>query len=210
MPKNKSALTLLLILLCVGGILLFRALKPDPEALLKKWTAERSLGDAKAPLWITEYFDYQCPPCGTAYKTLEDAMNQYPGKIYLQVRYFPLPAHKNSMKAAIHAECASRQKDMFWKFHGQLFQHQGEWVAENYPELKFLQYAQETKLDLGPWDACTKDPAIEQAVAEEKKKGESLGVKITPSFFINGKLAVGTGGLNEELKKLENKDVAAS
>ena len=210
MLKNKFFVTILVVLLCAGSVWLFRAFKPNAEELLNKRVAERSRGDSKAPLWVTEYFDYQCPPCAAARKLLDDAMQKYPGKIYLQVRYFPLPAHKNSVKAAIHAECASHQPGKFWKFHEQIFEHQNDWAMDPYPELKFLNYAQTADLDLERWDACTKDPAVEKTVTEEKTKGESLGVKITPSFFINGQLVVGINGLNEELKKLESKDAPAA
>ena len=210
MPKKKWRMTLLVLALCVGGVLSFRALKPDPEMLLKKRIAERSKGDAKASLWITEYFDYQCPPCGTAHKVLSDAVLKYPGKIYLQVRYYPLPAHQNALSAAVHSECASRQSGKFWAFHDQLFTHQGQWATDPYAELQFLKFAEEAKIDLPSWDACTKDPATEQFVKDEKAKGESLGVKITPSFFVNGKLIVGVNALTEELKKLETSPAPAA
>src|SRR6185295_4383525 len=118
-------------LFCVGAVFLFRGFKPNPEELLKKRTTERSLGDSKAALWITEYFDYQCPPCASARKVLEDAMEEHPGKIYLQVRYFPLPMHKNSLKAAVAGDCASRQPGKFWKFHKAIFEHQSEWAMDN-------------------------------------------------------------------------------
>ena len=74
-----------------------------------------------------------------------------------------------------------------------------------YAELKFLTYAQSAGIDLPRWDACVKDPETEKFVTEEKKKGEALGVKITPSFFVNGKLVVGMNGLSDELKQLEPK-----
>ena len=210
MLKNKTVLTFFVLVLCVAGVLAFRALKPDPEAMLKKRIAERSVGDPKAALWITEYFDYQCPPCGVARNLLEDAIKKHPGKIYLQVRYFPLPAHKNSLKAAVHAECASHQPGKFWAMHDKIFEHQSEWAMDSYPELRFLNYAQEAGLDLPKWDACTKDPEIQKSITEEKTKGETLGVKITPTFFINGKMFVGNQALSEELKKLENAPAPAS
>ena len=205
MLKNKFFVTLLAAFLCVGGVLLFRTFKPDPEALLKKRVAERSLGDPKAGFWITEYYDYQCPPCGSARKLLDDVMKRFPGKIYLQVRYFPLPAHKNALSAAVHAECASRQPGHFWAFHEQLFEHQQEWAMDPYASLKFLNYAQSAGIDTPRWDACAKDPETEKYVLEEKKKGEALGIKITPSFFVNGKLVVGVNGLSDALKELEPK-----
>ncbi len=199
MRRNRAVLTAEVLALCVGLVLLFRVLNPDPAVLMKKRAAERAEGDPKAKVWITEYFDYQCPPCANAYFLLSDWMKKNPGKAYLQVRYFPLPAHKNSMKAAIHAECATRQTGKFWLMHHLIFQHQSEWANEAYPELKYLAYAQQAGLDLERWDACTKDPATEKALRDEKAEAEKLGVKITPTFFVNGKMVVGTNELVKEL-----------
>ena len=210
MKKNKFLTTLLVFALCAGAVFLVRTFRPDSEAVMKKRMAERSAGDAKAAVWITEYFDYQCPPCATAYKVLEEWMEKNPGKIYLQVRYYPLPAHKHAVTAAVHAECASRQAGKFWKFHGLLFEHQAEWSQDAYPELKFLDYAQQAELELTRWDACTKDPETAKFIAGEKEEAEKLGVKITPSFFVNGKLVVGTTGLLEALNAISDEKPAAA
>ena len=199
MNKNKFLITALVVVLCAGSVFLIKILKPNPDEVLKKRIAERSLVDPKAPAWVTEYFDYQCPPCGTAQKTLHDWIAGHPGKIYLQVRYFPFPKHLHAMKAAIYAECASRQKGKFWKFHEALFDHQAEWAQEAYPELKFLTYAQEAGLELTRWNACSKDPEVEKFVNEERTKADAFGVKLTPSFFVNGKMIVGIKALTEEL-----------
>ncbi len=200
--KNKFVQTALVLVLCVGSVFLVRIWRPNPEEVFKKRIAERSIGDSKAKVWITEYFDYQCPPCGAANKLLRDWMAKHPGKIYLQVRYFPLPGHKYSMKAVVHAECASRQKGKFFKFHDALFDHQSEWAVDAYPELRFLTYAQQAGLELKSWDACTKDPETKIFVKEEKAKAEKLGVKITPTFFVNGKMVIGTNALVEELNAI--------
>jgi protein-disulfide isomerase len=208
--KNKVLLTVVIVALCAGSVFLIKTLKPNPEEALKKRIAERSFGDPKASVWVSEYFDYQCPPCGEAHKVLHDWMSKHPGKIYLQVRFFPLPMHPHAMKAAIYAECASRQKGKFWPFHDALFEHQAEWVTDSYPELKFLTYARQTGLDVNQWDVCAKDPAVEGFVEEERAKARTLGVQITPSFFVNGKMAVGTQDLIKELDSVADAKPAAS
>ena len=210
MKQSKALVTAEIIVLCVASIFLIQILRPDPEGVLKKRITERSWGDPKSKVWVTEYFDYQCPPCANAHAFLRDWMQKNPGKIYLQVRYFPLPAHKNSMTATVHAECATRQQGKFQKFHDLVFDHQSEWAADAYPELKFLTYAQEADLDLARWDVCTKDPATEKFISEEKAQAEKLGVKITPSFFVNGKMVVGTKALSDELNAITDEKKPAA
>ena len=193
--------TVLVGALCVAFILSYRAIKPHPEEVMKKRMSQRAAGDPTSKTWITEYFDYQCPPCSLASKVLKEHLAAYPKSVYLQLRYFPLQNHPHAMKAAIYAECASRQDGKFWAFHELLFSKQNEWAREKYPELKFLDYAKRAGLDLDKWDRCTKDPEIQAFIVEEKKKATELGVQITPSFFVNGNLVVGVKGLQEALSK---------
>lgn len=194
--------SVLLLALCVSAVYGTRALAPHPDEVLKKRLAVRSKGDEKAPVWITEYFDYQCPPCAMANKLLNLAMTRYPGKIYLQVRYFPMPAHVHAVKAAVYAECASKQKGRFWDYHEALFDNQRQWAADPYPELRFTAYAETAGLDVKGLEACVQRPETEASVRDERKKGEEIGVKGTPSFFVNGKLLVGVNALAAELDTL--------
>jgi len=205
MMNKKILITLLVAAVCVGAVLSLRMLRQNPEEILKARIAERSLGSEKAPIWITEYFDYQCPPCANARVTLEKMMADHPGQIYLQARFFPLPAHKNGMRAAIFAECASRQKGKFWKFHEEMLSHQKEWAEDVYASFKFTSYAESAGLDLKKLEACAQDPETEKSVAEEKKKAEALGVAMTPSFYVNGKLAVGVTALAAEIQAATDK-----
>ncbi len=199
MRKNKWFLTGIVLSACVVSVLATRALKPHPDEVLKKRIAERSKGEEKAKLWITEYFDYQCPPCAKAAAFLETAMAEHPGQIYLQVRNFPQPGHKNALKAARYAECVSHQKGKFWTYHDELFKNQAQWSQDPYADIRFAAYAEGMGLDVKKLDACVHDPAAEKTVLDEKKKAEEIGVRQTPSFFVNGKLVVGVKALEGEL-----------
>lgn len=201
MLRKKIITTLLVVGLCVAFIFGMRTFKPNPGEVMKKRLAERSAGNPESKMWITEYFDYQCPPCSLASLLLSEHLKAKPDSIYLQVRYYPLQNHPHAMKAATYAECASRQQGTFWKFHDLLMSKQKEWSMERYPELKFLGYAKEAGLDLEKWDRCTKDPEVSKFILDEKAKATELGVTITPSFFVNGELVVGVKSLKEALAK---------
>lgn len=201
MLRKKIISTVIVIGLCVGFIQGFRAFMPNAEELMKKRLSQRSTGNPDSKTWITEYFDYQCPPCALAAKVLKEHLEKNPKSIYLQVRYFPLQGHPHAMKAATYAECASRQNGKFWAYHELLFSHQSEWAPEKYPELKFLEYAKQAGLDLDQWDRCNKDPETQKFIVSEKEKAAELGVKITPSFFVNGELVVGVKALQDALNK---------
>lgn len=202
MIRNKFLLTVTVGVVCVGSIFLIRSFKPSPEEALKKRITQRSQGNEKAPIQIVEYFDYQCEACAKADKLLKELVDLNPGGVYLQVRFYPLPMHKNSLKAAIFAECVSLQKGKFWAFHEEVFKSQTIWAKDPNAPIRFVAYAQEAGVDLRRLDACVADPEVEKRILEEKKEASELSIKSTPSFFVNGKFVVGVPQLVQELKKL--------
>src|SRR5690242_5347518 len=66
----------------------------------------RQTGDAKAPVVIVEYSDFQCPSCAGAVSVVHRLLEAYKGRVRLAYKYFPLTKiHKNSLSAAHAAEC---------------------------------------------------------------------------------------------------------
>ena len=210
MLKNKFLATGVVVFLCASAVLAARLSRPGPEEILRRSFAERATGDPQAPVSIVEYFDYQCPPCALAHEMLDEAIKKHPGKIRLEVRYMPWPAHQNALKAATYADCLSRQKGKFWPFSDLVFDHQQEWAHDPYADVRFVSYAGSVGADLRALDGCVKDPATEKTILDEKEKGLALGIQTTPSFYINGQLVVGNDGLKAELDKLEAPSPAVS
>ena len=197
--KNKLTVTVAVLFVCVAPILALKIFALKESKGLDKRTLARSKGDSHAPVWITEYFDYQCPACRTAHDTLDKYFQKYPKQLYLQVRFFPLPAHKYGLKTALYAECAARQ-NKFWKFHDLVFENQTSWSALPDAEPVFKDYARLAGMDLKKCEACLKDPETEKAVMEEKGKASALGVQITPTAYVNGKIFAGAQAINAELQ----------
>lgn len=168
----------------------------DERALL------RSRGEPGSPIWIVEYMDYQCPPCRRAHQVLEDYFKNNRSKVYFQVRFYPMPAHRHALRATLYAECAARE-GKFWKFHDRLLTKQNEWspAAEGRAEPFFRGYAEALGLDSRRFVLCLEDPGANRAIFEDRKAAQALGVRSTPTFFVNGKMVVGVRALEEELKK---------
>jgi protein-disulfide isomerase len=99
-------------------------------------------------------------------------------------RNFPLKMHEHAREAALAAEAAGLQ-GRFWEMHDVLYREQETWSkAPNVREL-FEAYAGTIGLDL---DKFKKDMDGEQArarVEADHQRGESLGINITPTLFIN-------------------------
>lgn len=135
---------------------------------------------------VVEFLDFECEACGAFYPIVEDLRQQYAGDITYVVRYFPLPGHINSTQAALAAEAAAQQ-DRFEDMYHRLFETQAQWGENSVetPEV-FRGLAEELGLDLAAYDAAIADPATLERVQTDKRDGEKLGVRSTPSFFIDG------------------------
>lgn len=173
---------------------------PKGRVLLDKRVSARSQGRPWAPLWIVEFTDFQCPACRQAASMMEDYLSRHPSEIFFQVRYSPLlRSRRYALKSALYADCAAEQKK-FWEFHDLLFDRQLEWSASEDPDALFREYAWTAGVDRGRLEACVADPRTKQRVITEKDESIRLGVAETPTFFINGKRAVGTEALRRELE----------
>ncbi|MBF0138449.1 MAG: thioredoxin domain-containing protein [Magnetococcus sp. DMHC-1] len=177
---------------------------PQPKAprIPIKGPEDLSKGPANAPVTIVEFSDFQCPYCRNIQATLSKIFEQYPDKIRLVFRHYPLPSHPLAAKAAEAAQCAAEQ-GAFWAFHDALF------ATDADPEIPFLkEMAAKQKLDTAKFDQCLTSGKHAARIQSDLAEGENLGVNGTPAFFINGIPLVGARPLSEykriiddELKK---------
>jgi protein-disulfide isomerase len=109
-------------------------------------------------------------------------LEQYPEDVKLIFKNYPLAYHAFSRKAAIAAAAAQRQ-GRFWEYHDLIF--------ENYQHLddqKFREMARELNLDMEDFEKDLNDPATILRVDKDVQLGRSVGVKGTPTIFINGSI----------------------
>ena len=85
------------------------------------------------------------------------------------------------MNAAIGA-LAAHQQGKFWEFHTELF--------KNYNKLndaKFDEIATNLGLDMEQFKQDMQNPALKGLVDRDLKDGVAVGVRGTPSIFVNGR-----------------------
>jgi protein-disulfide isomerase len=175
-----------------SGAMLYRAKRPHgiaisgDKTLSAKGDAESPhiRGNPDAPVTLEEYGDFQCPPCGMFSAFLGQLEKEYDSRLRVVFRNFPLKMHEHAHEAALAAEAAGLQGH-FWEMHDVLYREQEGWSkAPNVREL-FESYAGMIGLDL---DKFRKDMDGEKArarVEADRQRGESLGIQITPTLFIN-------------------------
>ena len=140
-----------------------------------------------ATVTLVEFLDPECEACGAMYPVVSRILAEYEGRLTFVVRYFPL--HNNSVLAAKAYEAAGRQ-GKYWEMYAILFQNQEAWGEKREPQTNlFVQYAQTLGLDVTRFRSDLNDPALEAKVNRDRADGTALGVRGTPTFFINGQLA---------------------
>ena len=140
-----------------------------------------SLGNDKAPVTIVAFTDYQCPSCASIHPALERLVKENDGKVRLVTRDFPLSQHAEAFKAAEAAE-AAREQGKYWEYVHVLMQNQSSLAVE-----KLKTFAGELGLDRARFDTALDSGKFAELVQRDVEDGMKLGVKGTPSVFINGR-----------------------
>jgi protein-disulfide isomerase len=156
------------------------------------------MGQTNAKVQLVEFFDPECESCREFYPSVKMLLNEFEGKIQLTVRYAPF--HANSVFAIKILE-ASRKQGKFWETLDLLFQYQPQWGSHHNPRPDLIwKYLPEIGLDIDKIKLVMNDPEIETIISKEVADLQTLGIKMTPTFFVNGKILTSLG--YEPLKKL--------
>ena len=177
-----------------SGVMLYRAkrqqqqLRPIPEnQALSETTDAQSMhirGNPNAPVTLEEFGDFQCPPCGTFATFGEELLKEYDSRLRIVFRNFPLQGHEHAREAALAAEAAGMQGH-FWEMHDVLYREQVFWsYAPNARQL-FESYAGTIGLNLDQFRKDMDGEKAKERVDSDHARGDSLGIKVTPTLFIN-------------------------
>lgn len=109
-------------------------------------------------------------------------LDKYPDDVKLVVKHFPLPNHKFAQKAA-SASLAASVQGKFWEFHSKLFKN-----YKNINDTKIQNIAKELGLDMEKFNNDMQSTAIKNLIARDVNNGRQIGVRGTPTIFINGKI----------------------
>jgi len=141
-------------------------------------------GNPDAPVTLEEFADFQCPPCGIFAAFGEELLKEYDSRLRIVFRNFPLAAHEHAREAALAAEAAGFQ-GKFWEMHDVLYREQATWSkASNVREL-FESYAGTIGLNLDQFKTDIDSEKAKERVDSDHARGESLGITMTPTLYIN-------------------------
>jgi len=109
-------------------------------------------------------------------------LEKYPEDVKLVYKSFPISNHKFARQAAAAALAADRQ-GKFWEIHDRLF--------EKYNQLNdtvIRNIARGLGLDMKRLERDMKDRKIQSMITRDIEEGRRVGVRGTPTVFVNGKL----------------------
>lgn len=159
--------------------------------------------DAKVTLY--EYSSFGCTHCADFHlETLPAIIKEYVDTGLVKVSFVPFPLDKNSMDAALLAECM--EKDKYFAFADVLFKKQRDWMLSFNPQKILLQYASLSGLAKDKAEACLRNDIAAAMILQNRKDAlDKLGLQGTPTFFVvsNKKIDVVSGIKPlEEFKKI--------
>ncbi len=143
-------------------------------------------GPASAPVTLEEFGDFECPPCGQTYPIMKKLEADYGDRLRVIFREFPLtPPHVHAVAAAQAAEAAGLQ-GRFFEMHDLLYENQKNWKDAFDTRPIFEGYAKQIGLDLDRFKSDQNGEIVARRITLDGSRGHSLGVKGTPTIFLNG------------------------
>jgi protein-disulfide isomerase len=143
-------------------------------------------GSPAGKVFVVEFFDPECESCREFNPYMHSIMADYEGKIQLVMRYAPF--HGNSIFAIKILE-AARKQDKYWEALEILYQHQPEWGNHHNPQPELVwNYLPRLNIDVEKLKSQMEDPGIQKIIEQDQIDGKTLDVRMTPTFFVNGKL----------------------
>ncbi len=144
------------------------------------------LGKADAPVTVVEYASLTCSHCGAFHKeTWPTLKSRYvdTGKVRFVLRAFPLD--NLALAGAMLARC--RGEADYYPTVDVLFGNQNDWAYASKPVDGLKAVAARAGMDGAKVESCLKDQGLlDGVVASRAHAAKELGVKSTPTFFVNG------------------------
>jgi protein-disulfide isomerase len=138
-------------------------------------------GDARAPVTVVLFSDFESPYCVKAEATMRALEVAYSGKLKVVFRHHPLPMHEHARLAA-RASLAADEQGRFWEYHDALVAHR-----DALDRASLDGYAASLGLDARRFARDLDDPRIEARVLADEAQAAALHVEGAPIAFVNGR-----------------------
>ncbi len=166
------------------------ALAPGAPGYDRGATGAGARAGAGATVTVLEFADFGCQYCARfASETWPrlDAEFVKTGRVRWRYVPFVLGMFANGDQAARAGECAAVQgRAPFGRMHDLLFRRQDEWQSAGDPSATFRSMAAAAHLDVARFAACYASDAPTMRIRASNALADRMGVRATPTFFVNG------------------------
>ena len=190
------------------GMLLFargpraQPLTGEQEKALAVRPGDHVLGKPDAPNLIIDYFSLTCPHCANfAIAVLPGVHKQFVDTGLARFVYRHYPSDSIATHASQLAECAG--PDGFFDATDALFRSQVDWLTAADPEAEMVKILEKRGMAAG---RCLADDRLLDKIVSDVETGQALGVRQTPTLFINGRNCGNPGGTDAIGKILRDID----
>lgn len=141
-------------------------------------------GNKNAPVTLVEFTDFQCPYCSRFHSVSQELLKAYPDKIKFVLKNYPLPFHQEA-KPAAKAVLAAKEQGKYWEMVDAILKDNSALNAAKYEELA---KAIGLNVDKFRKDLKANDAAYEKVLQDDMTLAATVGVRGTPSFYLNGRM----------------------
>lgn len=160
------------------------AAKPATDDALLIRPHSPVLGPADAPVTLVEFFDPSCEACRAFHPVVQEIRRQFPTQVRVVMRYTVF--HQGSDEAVRILEVA-RMQDKFEQVLDAILEKQPTWALHDGPQMDVAwRVAGAVGLDLKKSETERLFPGITGVLNQDAADVEALGIRQTPTFFLNG------------------------
>lgn len=158
---------------------------------LKEAMAEKSIGDPNAPITMIEYSSLTCSHCATFHtEVLPSIKRDYIDTGKLRMVFWDFPLGNLAFAATMIARCSGQEN--YIPMTSALFESQKIWAYSDAPFDAIAGIARLSGMSVDDIESCLDDRELLKAIEAKAKEAETiLGVKSTPTFFIEGQMVPG-------------------
>ena len=143
---------------------------------------DHCLGDDGADITLLEYGSYDCPYCRGAHEVVASLRDRFGERMRYVFRHRPITDDDVAREAAIFAEYAHETTGQYWEAHDALMKLGSTLAPEHFPAT-----AAQLALPQRDGEGAEAWRRAQAKVEEDIESARSSGVRVAPTFFINGR-----------------------
>ncbi len=164
-----------------------------------------SAGPADARVILVEYFDPGCETCRVFASFVKSLLQSHPTQVRLVLRYAPFHQGADMMVAILEA---ARLQNRYWETLQVMYDTQPQWASHHHPQPERIwEFLPSAGVDLEQIRRDIQRPEILAILRQDMQDAQTLGVRRTPAFFVNGKPLMDFG--HDQLRQLVQAEIAA-